>query len=438
MSRANLLNDLMARVGEIGGRMLSVNEAHQYRSIGDLCAELLSHRGEATGAAIGGKILDGFEALDRDGKRAFFNEVRDRFGVDIAALQNSLQTWQKTGDENDARALHFAIEPKSQELVRRLNRVSSGTGRLISMRKALLAELRDNRNLKQLDDDFSHLLGSWFNRGFLELHRIDWGTSAEILEKIIAYEAVHEINGWDDLRRRVAAPDRRLYAFFHPSLRNEPLIFVEVALVDTIPGAIGPILADGGEPVDPRLAKTAVFYSISNCQAGLRGISFGNFLIKQVVEELRREFSNLDTFATLSPVPGVRRWALDAVKDNADSLLGTAERELIDGLETGAILPAGPKVQPELAHLVAKYLVHAKAPHGGPVDPVARFHLGNGACLERINPAADLSAKGLSTSWGVMVNYLYDLKSIERNHEAFANGGDVICSSNVKRIADRN
>jgi len=428
----------MARVGEIGGRILSNNKAYQNLTLGDLCDELLSHRGEATGAAIGLAIFDRFERLDAEGKRAFFNELNDRFGVDTDAMQSAFSVWSESRQVNDARACHFLSEPKSQELIRRLNRVSGGTVRLIEMRNALLGELEDNPDLAGLDDDFRHLLGSWFNRGFLELRRIDWNTSAEILEKIIAYEAVHAIAGWNDLRRRVAAPDRRLYAFFHPALPNEPLIFVEVALSDSIPEAIGPIISEPNRTIDPLTAEVAVFYSISNCQTGLRGISFGNFLIKQVVEELRREFEDLKTFVTLSPIPGLRRWAEQAVGGGRSIQLSADELSLIAELEASGTPPSDPEKIAAFTQLAAKYLVYGKSYREGPVDPVARFHLGNGACLEQINPAADLSARGMATSWGGMVNYLYDLKNIERNHETFANAGDVICSTAVKRAANGN
>lgn len=438
VSRITLLSDLMARVGGIGDRILSNNNAYQNLTLGDLCDELLSHRGEATGAAIGLAVFDRFDGLDVDGKRAFFNVLNDRFAVDADAMQNAFAVWSESGQVNDARACHFFSEPKSQELIRRLNRVPGGTVRLIEMRNALLGELKDNRDLAGLDNDFRHLFGSWFNRGFLELQRIDWNTSAEVLEKIIAYEAVHEITGWDDLRRRVAAPDRRLYAFFHPALLNEPLIFVEVALSDSIPKAIGPIISEPNAALDPSLAKTAVFYSISNCQTGLRGISFGSFLIKQVVQELKREFEALETFVTLSPIPGLRRWAKQAANGERTVRLSEEELALIVELESSGTPPSTPEKIALLTQLTAKYLVYGKSPQGGPLDPVAKFHLGNGACLSQINSSADLSMRGMASSWGAMVNYHYDLKNIERNHETFANGGDVICSAAVKRTANGN
>jgi malonyl-CoA decarboxylase len=316
--------------------------------------------------------------------------------------------YAETRSDADARALHVAAEPQTQEFVRRLNRAPRGLPDLVRMREELIPLAKGDASLAALDEDFRHLFASWFNRGFLELRRIDWYTPAAILEKIIEYEAVHEIRDWRDLRRRVAAPDRQLYAFFHPALPDEPLIFVEVALTAEIPAAIGPILSEERKAIDPQKARVAVFYSISNCQVGLRGISFGNFLIKQVVDELTGAFRALDTFVTLSPVPGLRRWA------KGEGIEEAPGKEALTGL-------------------AAEYLVEAKRPSGGPVDPVARFHLGNGARLERINIDADRSERGQAQSWGVMVNYLYDLRDIEKNHEAFAESGEVVHSSAVRR-----
>lgn len=429
MKRPQMLYDLMSRVSA-AGRSLQSWKGRGNQSLGDLCADLLSGRGEATGLAVAEEIYQRFESLDAAGQHDFFDELRTRFAVNEVAMERAIEAWRESGDQDAARAIHFASEPQTQELIRRLNRISNGTARLIAMREALIEAVKADPGLKRLDDDFRHLFASWFNRGFLEIQRIDWTTSADVLEKVIAYEAVHEINGWDDLRRRVAAPDRRLYAFFHPALRHEPLIFVEVALLKDIPGAIQPILADARAPLDPGSATTAVFYSISNCQAGLRGVSFGNFLIKQVVEELKREFETLKTFVTLSPVPELRRWATTSETLTEPQI---AARDLLEEAD----LATEPEAHREaLATLAAQYLVEARSPRGGPVDPVARFHLGNGAQLERINVAADLSPRGLASSWGVMVNYLYDLRKIEVNHEAFANDGTVVCSPEVRRLAE--
>ena len=283
-----------------------------------------------------------------------------------------------------------------------------------------------------------HLFTSWFNRGFLVLARISWSSPASILEKIIAYEAVHEIRGWDDLRRRLDPHDRRCFAFFHPALIDEPLIFVEVALVDEVPTSIHALLeADGGADHAPAAPSVAVFYSISNCQEGLRGISFGNFLIKQVVEDLAREIPSLKTFVTLSPVPGFRAWLDKALQKGELSYLPEAQRRRLekvraegwsdDEAEQDALRPA---VMAAASH----YFLLAKDRNGKPLDPVARFHLGNGARLDRINWLGDTSEKGVHQSLSLMVNYRYELRDIERNHEAYVNQSSVIASKSVRSM----
>ncbi|MDX5360883.1 MAG: malonyl-CoA decarboxylase, partial [Alphaproteobacteria bacterium] len=334
-------------------------------------------------------------------------------------------------------ALQRASEPRRLELIRRLNLAPGGTAALVSMREDLLTVLRDRPDLRPVDADFQYLFTSWFNRGFLTLRRMDWDTPASILEKIIRYEAVHEIQGWDDLKRRIDMPDRRLYAFFHPALADEPLIFVQVALMDEMADAIAPVLATDRETVDGGHATTAIFYSISNTQVGLRGISFGNFLIKQVVEDLSREFPNLKTFATLSPVPGFRRWLDGEIADAGEAVRALPRAaDILPRLAGGGWVddPAADKeMKPALQALAAHYFLVARSPTGKVIDPVARFHLGNGARLERINWRADLSEKGRRQSHGLMVNYLYDLKDIERNHEIFANKGEVVAAPAIAR-----
>ena len=421
MATSDILSDLLARVSEVG-RALSGTGAKVAtagpEALAGFCETLLAGHGEATGLALARQILERFEAFGPEEQAAFFAGLAGRMSVDQAGLARAVAAWQAAPGDATARGVHAAAEPRSQELLRLLNRVPGGTRALVAMRERLIAASRADRALAGLDDDFRHLFASWFNRGFLELARIDWWTPAAILEKIIAYEAVHAIADWDDLRHRVSASDRRLYAFFHPAMRGEPLIFVEVALTDAIPAAIGPVLATDREILAPEKATTAAFYSISNCQRGLRGVSFGNFLIKQVVEDLSAEFPGLKQFVTLSPVPGLRAWALAQ-----EGAVGARARAIEAGETDG------------VAALAARYLTEAKADDGGAADPVARFHLGNGARLEQINPGADPGAQGQAKSWGVMVNYRYDLDHIEANHEAYANEGTVAASSAVRRLA---
>ena len=273
-------------------------------SLVELCEELLSGRGEASGVALAREILSAYSELTTGPRIAFFEALAVRFSVDRERIDAAVDAWTRLGTDEAAAELHLAAEPRRQELFRRLNLAPGGTAALVAMREDLMDALVHRDDLSPVDQDFVHLFSSWFNRGFLVLRRIDWSTPAIVLEKIIRYEAVHQIRDWDDLRRRIDPPDRRCYAFFHPALNDEPLIFVEVAFTNGIPGAIGPILGKDGNTIAPDRANTAVFYSISNCQRGLAGVSFGNFLIKQVVEEISREFPRLSTFVTLSPVPG--------------------------------------------------------------------------------------------------------------------------------------
>ncbi|MGB3504997.1 MAG: malonyl-CoA decarboxylase, partial [Xanthobacteraceae bacterium] len=354
------------------------------------------------------------------------------FGPDHDKVERAIELW-RSGVGGAGGSLHFASEPRRQELFRRLNRAPGGTSELVAMRADLLNLSKDRKDLDTVNRDLEHLFMSWFNRGFLVLRRIHWSSPANILEKVIRYEAVHEIHDWDDLRRRIDPVDRRCYAFFHPALPDEPLIFVEVALTEGIPGAIAPLLAKDRVPVPIERARTAVFYSISNTQRGLAGISFGNFLIKQVVEELRRELPKLDSFVTLSPVPGFMRW----LKREPELPLGDDERALLAHLDDDTWIndpELVEKLRAVIEPLAAYYFLKAKNPRGKPVDPVARFHLGNGARLEQINWLGDVSSKGLRESAGVMVNYLYRLDDIEKNHEAYANDDEVVASNAVKKL----
>ena len=380
------------------------------RSLADKAEELLTVRGEASAVARAAEILEDYAALDAKGRQGFLGILAEAFAADPVRVAEAIAEYQSRPDPISTRHLHDAAEPRRQELLRRLNLAPGGTAALVRMREDVLRQLPGSPDLRPVDADFSHLFASWFNRGFLVLRRIDWQTPAAVLEKLIRYEAVHEINGWPDLRRRLDPPDRRCFGFFHPALADEPLIFVEVALTREIPGAIVPLLDAKRESLDARRATTAVFYSISNCQPGLRGISFGNFLIKQVVEDLRRDLPQLKTFVTLSPVPGFAAWLKGA---------------------RGADTPEG---QPALTRAIARYLLEAKAKNGKPLDPVARFHLGNGARLERVNWLGDPSAKGIREAAGFMVNYLYDLDRIERNHEQFENRDTVVASRHVERL----
>ncbi len=402
-----------------------------------LCEELLSGRGEASGVALAREILGDYAALSAEQRLVFFHALAGRFGADRERLEAAIAAWRTSPSDEAAAELHLAAEPRRQELFRRLNLAPAGTAALVRMREDLLDAMDHRDDLTAVDSDFVHLFSSWFNRGFLVLRHIDWSTPASILEKIIRHEAVHKIKSWDDLRRRIEPPDRRCYAFFHPALIDEPLIFVEVALAKDIPGAIAPILAEERDLLEPEKATTAVFYSISNCQRGLAGVTFGHFLIKQVVEEISRENPRLSTFVTLSPVPGFAAWLRRERGIENSAALTPEDRAALAALDTEgwwADEETRETLSGPLMRAAAYYFLHARNGRGLPVDAVARFHLGNGAQLEDLHFLGDISENGLRQSYGVMVNYLYDLDQIEKNHEAFAQSRVIAASSTVKRL----
>ena len=405
-------------------------------TIENLSHALLSGRGEASGVALARQVLDVYAGLAMAERIEFFRLLARDFGPDLQGLRAAWSDYDKAPTPKNLVQLLRAVEPPRQELFRRLNLAPGGTSALVALRQDLLDHGANDPELDSVDDDLVHLLYSWFNRGFLTMHRITWSSPADVLERIIRYEAVHIIQGWDDLRRRVQPPDRRCYAFFHPSLVDEPLIFVEVALTKHIPSSIQEVLADEREAPAAEQATTAVFYSISNCQPGLRGISFGNFLIKQVVEDLSRDLPSLKTFVTLSPAPGFGRWLKRIADDPAEAALeglNTAPLALLDNPNWHQDPTVVEQLRPLLMRLAAAYYLRVKTKNGQPLDPVARFHLGNGARLERLNWLGDTSAKGVREAAGLMVNYLYDLNTIEANHESYANQGTVAASPDIHR-----
>ena len=406
----NFLNSVIQRLG-IGK---PIKKSLNSENLISLCNQLVSKNGEATLFSLAKSILEDFDSLSEEQKKTFFTKLLKQFSVDRPSLKKALKDLDFS-DEGQLRKLHKLIEPKSQELFRRLNQARNGTSSLLKMRESLLKCIEDFPELKSLDFDFSHLFNSWFNRGFLRLERIDWTTSANVLEKIMEYEAVHDISDWQDLQNRVAASDRRLYAFFHPALPDEPLIFIEVALMKEVPNSIMPILDLSVKPIDPHNANTAVFYSISNCQMALKGVSFGSFLIKQVVSEIQKEFKEIKQFVTLSPVPGLRKWAHKGNSSHDIEFPDNISKDISDCCN---------KEEPNqlaLMRLTYYYLTQIKNKNGDAINPVAHFHLGNGASIYKIHTHANNNQIAIDDSWGVMVNYLYDLDVVAKNHESYAN-----------------
>jgi malonyl-CoA decarboxylase len=405
-----LLADLLSTVFERRQRF-RVSRRTDGRPIGELLQDLIGATGEVSGLTVAGQILDRYAAMDDSEKLAFFGFLARDLALSTEQVHEALKVYEEGQTKATYRAFMRAAEPPRQELIRRLNQVPGATNALVNMRADLLRLGRSDDALQALDLDFRHLFASWFNRGFLVLRPMSWESPAYILEKIIAYEAVHAIDSWDDLRRRLEPADRRCFAFFHPAMPDEPLIFVEVALTRGVPGSVQGLLAEGREELDPESCDTAVFYSISNCQSGLASISFGNSLIKQVASDLSAELPGLKTFVTLSPIPELTRWLEE-------------EGIMFDPADGDA-----------LKRLAARYLVAAKRSDGLPLDPVARFHLGNGARVHQVHAGADTSDKGLAQSAGVMVNYLYDLGTVSQNHERFAASHEIAMSPEIKSLS---
>lgn len=393
-----------------------------------LAEELLSIRGEASGVETATKLLDRYGEAAESERLEFLYLLSQSFGPDREKVDAAVAQYGSQPDTIEV--LHAATEPRRQELLRRLNLAPGGTAALVRMREDVLAQVSNRPLLRHVDAAFLHLFSSWFNRGFLVLSRIDWTTPANILEKIIKYEAVHEIKGWDDLRGRLEPTDRRCFAFFHPQLADEPLIFVEVALTDCIPASVDALLSDSRQILPNSQMNTAVFYSISNCQRGLERVAFGNLLIKQVVKELESGNPSLTTYVTLSPIPDFRKWLIGIPE--ASALVGELETAKAKGALDAETCNS--RLQIELCAFIAGYLLTGKDTRGRPLDPVARFHLSNGARLERINFLADRSVRGWKQSYGAMVNYRYALADITTNHERYAERGEVIASSEVRSL----
>ncbi|MEM9910618.1 MAG: malonyl-CoA decarboxylase [Pseudomonadota bacterium] len=405
-----LLADLLSNLFDRRYDLLRRKPVDDDRPLRTLMSDLLSTSGETSGQALAQAILDKFGSAGDEEKVEFFRYLAEDLTINPGQVRKALSSYEKTPSKKTYRDFMSAAEPARQELIRRLNQAAGGTEALVAMRADLLRLSKGKPSLDLLDLDFRHLLGSWFNRGFLVLRPVNWSSPAHILEKIIAYEAVHAIDTWEELRRRLEPEDRRCFAFFHPAMPDEPLIFVEVALTTGTPGSIQSLLAEDREYLNGEDADTAAFYSISNCQAGLANISFGNSLIKQVAIDLSAELANLNSFVTLSPIPGFTTWL------NENGLTADSDDE-------------------ELLSHGARYLVTAKGDRGMPLDPVARFHLGNGAEIYRLNANGDITDKGMRQSSGLMVNYRYDLSRTSLNHERFASSGEIAMSADIRALS---
>ena len=409
--------------------------------------------GEVSARRRAAQLGRAYLALDKTGRQRFLSILAKDFAPNREKIDNAAKVLLDVSDADKAGAqkvLREALESPRSKLLTQFNGLPEGVKFLVDMRAEILSLLKSNPELQPLEDDLKALLMSWFDVGFLEMKRIRWDAPAELLEKLIAYEAVHAIKSWDDLKNRLDS-DRRCFAFFHPRMPNEPLIFVEVALVAGMSGNIHTLLDENAPVLDPSQADTAIFYSISNAQKGLAGISFGNFLIKRVVDRLMRDFPNLKDFATLSPVPGFRRWLNQKISEGEPKLILTKERDVLKRLNIspgtkGSLKAVLEKenwhldrqvteaLRPLFMRLCARYLNQEKREGNKAIDPVAHFHLTNGARMERLNWLADVSDNGINQSVGIMVNYRYKLREIDANHEAYSSTGEARMSSEFKAL----
>ena len=404
----NIISSIMRnplRKGLFGGEEFGV----LHKDINRALDAVMSTSGEVSSLVYAEHLLNLIEALNDQDLITFLQTLSAKYDIDPGALSKATVNYSKEKNQANLEKVTKSAEPLWVELFRRLNTTQDGTVKLVRLRERIRGLVRDNPEIAFFNSSLLSLFKGWFNPSFLVLEKIDWSTPANILEKIIEYEAVHEINSWDDLRARLAPDDRRCFAFFHPLIPDEPLIFVEVALCNKTPESINEVIKIDRDIINFKDINTAVFYSISNCQDGLSGISFGNFLIKQVAHKLKQEVDSIEKFVTLSPVPGFVRWLESKSKDqNIDD----------DNLTAEALL----------------YLTASEREDKLPNDPVARFHLGNGAILEKINLNADLSKKGILQSKGMMVNYLYNLDLLEKNHELFFKTKNVQQSDEIKSL----
>ena len=411
MKEMSILADLLRTIFERNQGKSDFKNDQDERSIIELCNTLITTTSETSALFVANKVLTKYSSLSDADKLSFFQYVSTQMTIDPDLVRRTLEDYEKLPSRETYQAFSNAAEPSRQELVRRLNQPPGATKKLVEMRADLLRLAKQSPELQAFDLDFKHLFASWFNRGFLVLRPVNWESPAHILEKIIEYEAVHAIDSWEDLRLRLEPRDRRCFAFFHPAIPDEPLIFVEVALTKGTPTSIQELLSEAREEVATEQIDTAVFYSISNCQAGLANVSFGNFLIKQVASDLSLELEGLKKFITLSPIPGLGNWLRKTHPNwNSDDEVG-------------------------LRSLTAHYLINEKSSNNLPLDPVARFHLGNGAIVEKVHVEADNSENGKLQSLGCMVNYLYDLEQVTKNHEEFVSEGKVMASREVTNLA---
>ncbi len=426
--------NILESIADAGEKFLDLRlSGGSTRVLFNLCEDLISHKGVASGIALAREIVHRYQRLEHDEKLTFFQELNQKMGPDMTRIGAAASAFNRAPNAETLQALSAAMASNRQRLFSRMNMAPNSTPAIVALRQDLLGFLREHPDLQAVDDDLKLLLTSWFNPGLLSLERLSWDTEASILEKIIQYEAVHTIENWHDLKQRLVA-DRICFAYFHPALEDEPLIFVEIALTRGISSSVQAIFqGDGQKGEEP---DTAIFYSINNCQEGLRQIPLGNFLIKRVVAELARDLPAIKTYCTLSPVTGFASWLHSELASGETNLFSKKEKETLSLVQKPEWQHSAEQrrlLEKPLVKACAIYLAKAKRA-GRPLNSVAKFHFGNGASLHRINWMGDTSPHGMSEYFGLMVNYLYDLKQIESNHEAYVENGELAISKWIKTI----
>ena len=430
------LKEIISSIADVGQKLFKKTELKKddLETIISLCDDLISNKGAAFGITVARDITDLYQTLSPENKLLFFKKINEKYKPSHTKVTEAIENYQKTQNDKNLYKLFITSEGKRRELFKRMNMAPNGISTIVSLREDLLKILDENKDLVHLDDDLRELFKSWFNPGFLKLAKITWETKAAVLEKIMKYERVHEIKDMDELKRRLGE-DRRFFSYFHPALEDEPIIFVQVALTNGLGRSIQEITKprlDGDQKYD-----SATFYSISNCQEGLSRVTLGNFLIKRVVFEIQEELPNIKHFGTLSPIPGFRDWFSYLEDVKIKNILGDVPIENISFLKSSDLKVGDPRIvanKVAITKLVAHYLMNEKNHKQLPINDVCRFHLGNGAIIDDIIINANISEVGLNRSFGVMVNYLYELKNIEKNHEEYINNKTIIISDKLKKI----
>lgn len=427
--------EIISSIADAGQKLFSKKniKKNDLEFIISLCDDLISHKGAAFGITVARDITELYQSLSPENKLLFFKKINDKYKPSFTKVNEAIENYTKSQNEKTLSDLFKISEGKRRELFRRMNMAPNGTASIVALREDLIRVLKDNKELSRLDNDLRHLFRAWFNPGFLKLVKITWDTKAAVLEKIIKYERVHQIKDMNELKRRLGK-DRRFFSYFHPALEDEPIIFVQVALTKGLGKSIQELMKPTNN--EEKFYDTATFYSISNCQEGLSRVTLGNFLIKRVVYEIQEELPHIKNFGTLSPIPGFADWFTYLEESKIKNILGDLKDQDAIFLKSQDLKLGDSRIvrnKEAIIKLVAHYIVNEKNEKGLPVNDVSRFHLGNGAIVDDIVVNANISETGFKRSYGVMVNYLYELKNIEKNHEEYMNNNKVIVSDKIKK-----